>query len=95
MFYISLLKLLKVQPGHSLRLSHIDHCYAWFYNLPQYLLHKLTKILYVVLRFIFGLRGSTLLMHMLPYLKSLPFLPVKFRIEFKIALLAHNLLVHI
>ena len=30
--------------------------------------------------------------HMLPYLKSLHFLPVKFRIEFKIALLTHKCL---
>ena len=37
------------------------------------------------MRFIFGLRGSALRMHMLPYLKSFDFLPVKFRIKFKIA----------
>ena len=36
--------------------------------------------------------GSALRKHMLPYLKSLHFLPVKFRIEFKIALLTHKCL---
>ena len=61
-----------------------------FYNLPEYLLHKLTKVLYSAVRFVFGLRGSDLGMHMLPYLKSLHFLPVKFRIELKIALLTHK-----
>ena len=85
-----LIKPLKVQLVHSLILSHIDYCNALFYNLPEYLLHKLTKVLYSAVRFIFGLRGSALRMHMLPYLKSLHFLPVKFRIEFKIALLTHS-----
>ena len=81
-----------VQLVHSLILSHIDYCNALFYNLPEYLLHKLTKVLYSAMRFIFGLRGSALRMHMLPYLKSLHFLPVKFRIEFKIGLLTHKYL---
>ena len=87
-----LTKPLKVQLVHSLILSHIDYCNALFYNLPKYLLHKLTKVLYSAVRFIFGLRGSALSMHMLPYLKRLHFLPVKFRIEFKIALLRHKFL---
>ena len=43
------------------------------------------------MRFIFGLRGSALRMHMLLYLKSLHFLAVKFRSEFKIALLTQCL----
>ena len=73
---------------HSLILSYIDYCNALFYNLLEYLLHKLTKvILCAAVRFIFGLRGFALRMHTLPSLKSLRFLPVKFRIEFKIALL--------
>ena len=44
------------------------------------------------MRFIFGLRGSALRMHMPLYLKSLYFLSVKFRIEFKIVLLTHKCL---
>ena len=87
-----LTKPLKVQLVHSLILSHIDYCNALFYNLPEYLLHKLTKVLYSAVRFIFRLRGSALRMHMLPYLKSLYFSPVKYRIEFKIALLTHKCL---
>ena len=62
-------------------MSRIDYSNGLFYNLPEYLLHKLTKVLYSAVRFIFGLCGSALCMHMLPYLKSLDFLPVKFRIE--------------
>ena len=75
-------------------LSHIDYCNALFYNLPEFLLHKLAKVLYAAVRFIFGFRGSALRMHMLPNLKSLHYLPVKFGIEFKIALLTHESLYH-
>ena len=86
--HLRLLKLYKFdQPVHSLMLSHIDYCNALFYNVPEYLLHKLTKVLYAAVRFIFGLRGSALRMHMQPYMKRLHSLPVKFHIEFKIALL--------
>ena len=87
-----LTKPLKVQLVISLILSHIDYCNALFYNLPECLWHKLTKVLYSAVRFILGLRGSALRMHMLLYSKSLHFLPVKFRIEFNIALLAHKCL---
>ena len=82
----------KVQLVHSLILSHIDYCNTLLYNLPEYLLYKLAKVLYSAVRFIFGLRGSALRMHMLPYLKSLHFLLVKFRIEFKFDLLTHKCL---
>ena len=47
----------------------------------------MTEVLYAAVRFIFKLRGSALPLHLLPILKSLHFLLVKFRIEFKIALL--------
>ena len=87
-----LTKHLKVQLVYSLILPHIVYCNALFYNLPEYLLRKLTKVLYSAVRFIFGLRGSGLRMHMLPYLKSLHFLPAKLRIEFKMALLTHKCL---
>ena len=55
-----LTKPLKLQLVHSLILSHIDYCNALFYNLPEYLLHKLTKVLYSAVRFIFGFCGSAL-----------------------------------
>ena len=85
-----LTKPLKVQLVYSLILPHIDYCNALFCNLTEYLLHELTKVLFSAVRFIFGLRGSVLRMHMLPYLKSLHFLPVKFCTAFKIALLTHQ-----
>ena len=71
-------------------LSYTDYCNTLFYNLPEYLLHKLTKVWYFAVRFMFGLRVTALRMHMQRYLKRLHFLPV--RIEFKIALLTHKCL---
>ena len=73
---VNLLYLLKVQLLHSLMLSHIDYCNAVFYSLPEYILHKLTKVSIAAMRFVFGLCGSALRMHMQSYLKSLHFLPV-------------------
>ena len=70
----------------------IDYCNALFYNLPEYLLHKLTKVLSSALSLIFRLRSSALRMYTLPYSKSLHFLLVKFRIEFKSAFLTHKCL---
>ena len=48
-------------------ISDMNYCNALFYNLPEYLLHKLTKVLYSALRFTFGLHGSALHMHRLQY----------------------------
>ena len=79
-----LTKPLKIQLVHSLILSHIDYCNALFYNLPEYLLHKLTKVLYSAVRFIFGLRGSALRKHMLPYLKSVHFYQFSFVLNSKL-----------
>ena len=83
-------RTLKIQLIHSLILSDIDHCNALFYNLLEYLLHKLTKVLYAAVRFVFGLRGSARRSHRLPYLKNLRIFPVKFRIHYKVALLTYK-----
>ena len=83
---------LKIQLVHSMILSHIDYCNAHFYDLPKMLLKKLTKVLYAGVRFIFGLHGTASRLHMLPFLKRVHNLPIKFRIEFKIALLTHKCL---
>ena len=78
---------LKIQLVNSLILSLVDYRNALFYNLCAYLLHKLTKVLYAVVRFIFGFKCYDMCKYMLPYLKSLHILPVKFRILLKFALL--------
>ena len=77
-------KPLKVQLVYSLILSHIDYCNALFYNLPEHLLHKLAKVLYSAVRFIFGFCGCAVRMHTLPYLKSLHFYQLNFVLNLKL-----------
>ena len=83
-------RTLKFQLSHSLILSHIDYCNTLSYNLPEYLLHKLTKVLYAAVRFVFGLRGSARRLHMLSYLNNLHIFPVKFCIHCKITLFTYK-----
>ena len=87
---LKLSRTLKIQLIHSLILSHIDYCNALFYNLLEYLLHKLTKVLYSAVCFVFGLQGSARCSHMLPNQQNLHILPVKFCIQYKIALLTYK-----
>ena len=83
---------LKTQLVHSMILSHQDYCKAILYNLPAFLERKLTKVLYAAVRFIFNIRVSRNRRYMLPYLKKLHFLPIKYRINFKIAMLTFKCL---
>ena len=78
---------LKVQMVHSNILCFIDYCNSVYCGLAEKNLHKLQKIQNNAVRFIFGLYGKKLKEPITPYLKLLHFLPVKFRIKFKIALL--------
>ena len=68
---------LKTQLVHSMILSHLDYCNAIFYNLPAFLVQKLTKVLYAAVHFVFNMRISRNRSHMLPYLKKLHFLLIK------------------
>ena len=78
---------LKVQMVHSNILCFIDYCNSVYCGLTEKNLHKLQKIQNNAVRFIFGLYGKKLKEPISPYLKKLHFLPVKFRIKFKVALL--------
>ena len=81
---------LKLQLVHAMILSHLDYCNALYYNLPVYLLKKLSGVLHAAVRFIFDMHGSSRRIPISPYLKSLYILPIKFRIMFKIALLTYK-----
>ena len=85
---------LKIQLVHSMILCHLDDCNALFYGLPGCTLRRLTKVLYAAVRFIFSFKYSQRRYHMLPFLKKLHFLPMKYRINFKIALLVFKCLKH-
>ena len=85
---------LKIQLVHSMSLCHLDYCNALFYGLPVCMLRRHTKVLYAAVRFIISFKYSQQRYHMLPLLKKLHFLPIRYRINFKIALLVFKCLKH-
>ena len=78
---------LKVQMVHSNILCFIDYCNSVYGKLSEKNLQKLQKIQNNAVRFIFGLYGRKSRESVLPYLKKLHFLPVRYRIRYKICLL--------
>ena len=82
-----LTKDLKIQLVHSFIHSMIDYCNGTYFALTNIQLKKLQKIQNAATRFIFGLKGRDRFQPMTPLLRELHFLPVAFRIQFKISLL--------
>ena len=87
-----LTQTLKVQLMHSCVLSVLDYCNSVFGSLSETNLRKLQKIQNSAVWFIFGLKGKQKHQSITPYLKKLHFLPVKYRIQYKIALLVFKCL---
>ncbi len=71
----------------TLVISRLDYCNALFYNISGTLLTKLQRIQNSAARVISRTRRSD---HISPILKDLHWLPVKFRIHYKILLLTYN-----
>ena len=78
---------LKIQLVSSHILGFLDYCNAVYCGLLEKDLRRLQKIQNNAVRFIFGLYGKRRQESITPYLQKLHFLPVKFRILFKVALL--------
>ena len=72
--------------------SHVDYYYYFnslFYGLPNYSIHRLQKVQNTAARFVtHNVRSS----HITPILKSLHWLPVNYRINFKICYITHHAL---
>ena len=83
---------LKVQLVNSCVLSFIDYCNAAYGSLTEVNLHKLQKIQNSAARFVFGIYGKAKQQSMTPFLKKLHFLPVRYRIKYKVALLVFKCL---
>ena len=78
---------LKVQLVHSMILSILDYGNASYGGLTSIQLNNLQKVQNASVRYIFNLYGHQRQQHISPYLKQLHFLPVCYRIKFKIATL--------
>ena len=74
---------------HAFVTSHLDYCNSLLAGIPQYQLQKLQKVLNAAARLIYQSPRHS---HITPILISLHWLPVKFRVDFKIALLVYKAL---
>lgn len=83
---------LKIQLVHSNILCFIDYCNASYGGLTRFNIQRLQKLQNNAARFIFQLNGKKKWQHIKPYLKKLHFLPVEYRIKFKISMLVFKCL---
>ena len=73
---------------HNFILSKLDYCNALLANAKKGELDLLQKIMNSAVRFIYDLKWDE---HTTPYLKKLHFLPVAFRVHFKLCILAYKI----
>ena len=74
---------------HSFVASHIDYCNSLLYGLPQYQYNRLQRVLNAAARMVCLVPKFD---HITPVLKRLHWLPVRYRVMFKILLLMYKAL---
>ena len=82
-----LCKSLKIQLVHGSIHSILDFCNGTYFGLSKFQLKKLQSVQNSAVRFIYCHKGKERFQSIKPFLKELHFLPVEYRIHFKIALL--------
>ena len=77
---------------HALVMSRVDYDNALLFGLPEMLLHKLQMIQNSAARLVTGTHGRD---HITPVLFILHWLPVRYRIEFKLLVLVYQAVHHL
>ena len=85
-------KELKTQLVHSCIHSIIDNANSTYLGMSNNMITKLQKIQNAAVWFIFNLKGKERYQSLTPFLKELHFLPVRYRILYKISLLVYKCL---
>lgn len=83
---------LRKQLVHAAVLSKIDFCNSLYTFLPKIQTQKLQKVINASARFILCITGKKRREHITPFLRQLHFLPIQYRIKFKICLLTYKCL---
>lgn len=81
---------LRIQLVHSAILSKVDYCNSLYTFLPKISTKKLQKVINSSVRFIFNITGLDRRKHITPRLQELHFLPVEYRVNFKICLMVYK-----
>ena len=81
---------LKIQLVHSCVFSFLDYCNCTYGGLSDSNIRKLQKVQNDSVRFIFNIKGKDQWNPISPQMKKLHFLPVHYRIMFKISLTVYK-----